>query len=38
VVSAVTAASFYYFLDATAYTQSLMNKKIMAVKNNVSQL
>jgi hypothetical protein len=38
VVSAVTAASFYYFLDATAYTQSLMNKKIMAVKNNVSKL
>ncbi len=32
VVSAVIAASFHFFLDATAYTQSIMNKKIMAAK------
>lgn len=38
VVSAITAASFYYFLDATAYTQSLMNKKVMTIKNSVNKL
>ena len=38
VVSAIIAASFYYFLDATAYTQSIMNKKIMTVKNSVNNL
>lgn len=27
ITSAVVAASFYYFLDATAFTQSVMNKK-----------
>ena len=37
VVSAVIAASFYYFLDATAYTQSLMNKNFIAVKNSVNK-
>ena len=37
VVSAVIAASFYYFLDATAYTQSLMNKNFVAVKNSVNK-
>lgn len=37
VVSAVIAASFYYFLDATAYTQSLMNKNFMPVKNSVNK-
>lgn len=36
VVSAITAASFYYFLDATAYTQSLMNKNVMTIKNSVN--
>lgn len=38
VVSAITAASFFYFLDATAYTQSLMNKKVMTIKNSVNKL
>jgi len=38
VVSAVIAASFYYFLDATAYTQSIMNKKMTVVKNSVNNL
>jgi hypothetical protein len=28
IVTAVIAASFYYFLDATKYTQTLMNQKI----------
>ena len=37
VVSAVTAASFHYFLDATAYTQSIMNKKMTAVENRVNK-
>jgi len=37
IVSAVIAASFHYFLDATAYTQSIMNKKIMTVKNSMNK-
>jgi hypothetical protein len=35
IVSAVVAASFHYFLDATAFTQSVMNEKMISVKNNV---
>lgn len=38
VVSAIIAASFYYFLDATSYTQSIMNKRLMIVKNSVNNL
>jgi len=37
VVSAVIAASFYFFLDATAYTQSIMNKKIATVNNSLNK-
>jgi len=37
IVSAVIAASFHYFLDATAFTQSVMNKNMMPINNSVNK-
>ncbi len=31
IVSAVIAASFYYFVDATKFTQTIMNKKFKII-------
>ncbi|KUK69470.1 MAG: putative membrane protein [Anaerolineae bacterium 49_20] len=37
IASAVIAASFHYFLDATAFTQSVMNKKMMPIKESMKK-
>jgi hypothetical protein len=37
IASAVIAASFHYFLDATAFTQSVMNKKMMPIKESMNK-
>jgi hypothetical protein len=37
IASAVIAASFHYFLDATAFTQSVMNKNMMPIKESMKK-
>jgi len=32
IVTAVIASSFHYFIDATKFTQSVMNKKLESAK------